>query len=196
MTTLETYPLGYSEAEAKRLVEQGAMLEDLTGDFLSRAGLAEGMRVLDVGCGVGDVSLLAGRMVGKKGAVLGGDRSGSSLEIAGRRAARRAGVCGMADISFIEADLMTAYDFSAFQTLGDLGGSTGNLLTTILSRHKGPRGTLFDLPHVVRDAPSLIQQRGLGDRIEMKGGDFFVDVPAGAELRIVRPLASADDVMG
>jgi SAM-dependent methyltransferase len=66
MTKLENYPLGYSEAEAKRLMEQGAMLEDLTADLLSRAGLAPGMRVLDVGCGVGDVSLLAARIVGKK----------------------------------------------------------------------------------------------------------------------------------
>ena len=38
MTKLENYPLGYSEAEAKRLMEQGAMLEDLTADLLSRAG--------------------------------------------------------------------------------------------------------------------------------------------------------------
>jgi ubiquinone/menaquinone biosynthesis C-methylase UbiE len=86
MTTLENYPLGYSEAEAKRLMEQGAMLEDLTGDLLSRAGLAPGMRVLDLGCGVGDVSLLAARIVGEKGSVLGVDRSASSLEIARGRA--------------------------------------------------------------------------------------------------------------
>jgi ubiquinone/menaquinone biosynthesis C-methylase UbiE len=117
MTTLETYPLGYSEAEAKRLAEQGAMLEDLTGDLLSRAGLSEGMRVLDVGCGVGDVSLLAGRMVGEKGSVLGVDRSGSSLEIARRRAKRRASLCGVADISFIEADLMTFESDDTFDAI-------------------------------------------------------------------------------
>ena len=42
MTTLENYPLGYSEVEAKRLIEQGAMLEGLTNDLLSRACLAPG----------------------------------------------------------------------------------------------------------------------------------------------------------
>jgi hypothetical protein len=31
MTTLESYPLGYSEGEAKRLIDQGAMLVDQTG---------------------------------------------------------------------------------------------------------------------------------------------------------------------
>jgi ubiquinone/menaquinone biosynthesis C-methylase UbiE len=107
MTTLENYPLGYSEAEAKRLMEQGAMLEDLTRDLLSRAGLAPGMRVLDVGCGVGDVSLLAARIVGEKGSVLGVDRSAPSLEIARGRAKRRAELCETANISFVEADLNT-----------------------------------------------------------------------------------------
>jgi 2-polyprenyl-3-methyl-5-hydroxy-6-metoxy-1,4-benzoquinol methylase len=72
MTTLENYPLGYSEAEAKRLIEQGAMLEGLTNDLLSRAGLAPGMQVLDVGCGVDDVSLLAARIVGEKRVCAGG----------------------------------------------------------------------------------------------------------------------------
>jgi len=107
MTTLANYPLGYSEAEAKRLIDQGAMLEDLTGDLLSRAGLAPGMRVLDVGCGVGDVSLLAARLVAEKGSVLGVDRSASSLEIARGRAKRCAALCGTANISFVEADLNT-----------------------------------------------------------------------------------------
>jgi ubiquinone/menaquinone biosynthesis C-methylase UbiE len=107
MTTLESYPLGYSEAEAKRLMDQGAMLEDLTRDLLSRAGLASGMRVLDLGCGVGDVSMLAVRIVGEKGSVLGVDRSASSLEIARGRARRRTEFGERANISFVEADLTT-----------------------------------------------------------------------------------------
>jgi ubiquinone/menaquinone biosynthesis C-methylase UbiE len=107
MTVLENYPLGYSEAEAQRLMEQGAMLEDLTADLLSRAGLAPGMRVLDVGCGVGDVSLLAARIVGEKGSVLGVDRSAASLEIARGRSKRRAELRETANIWFAEADLNT-----------------------------------------------------------------------------------------
>jgi cyclopropane fatty-acyl-phospholipid synthase-like methyltransferase len=53
------YPLGYSENEARRLAAQAALFEDLTEDMLRRADLYAGMQVLDVGCGVGDVSLLA-----------------------------------------------------------------------------------------------------------------------------------------
>jgi hypothetical protein len=78
-----------------------------------------------------------------------------------------------------------AYDFSAFHTIADVGGSTGNLLATILSRHPGPRGILFDLPHVVREAPAFLQQRGLADRIRIEGGSFFDGAPAGADAYIL-----------
>jgi hypothetical protein len=54
------------------------------------------------------------------------------------------------------AAVAAAYDFSQFETIVDVGGATGNHLAAVLSRHPGPRGILFDLPHVVRDAPVLI----------------------------------------
>ena len=78
-----------------------------------------------------------------------------------------------------------AYDFSAFQTIADIGGSTGNMLATLLSRYPQPRGILFDLPHVVRDAPSLFHQRGLTDRIRIEAGSFFDAVPAGADAYVL-----------
>ena len=62
----QTYPLGYSEVEARRLEQQAALYKELTEDVLRRAGLCAGMRVLDVGCGVGDVSLLAAELVGER----------------------------------------------------------------------------------------------------------------------------------
>jgi len=78
-----------------------------------------------------------------------------------------------------------AYDFSAFKTIADVGGSTGNMLAAILSRHTAPRGVLFDLPHVVRDAPAFIAQRGLTGRIQIEPGSFFERVPAGADAYIL-----------
>jgi cyclopropane fatty-acyl-phospholipid synthase-like methyltransferase len=57
---------GYSETEFKRLERQGAFLSDLMEDVLRRAALAPVMHVLDVGCGVGDVSLLAATLVGHR----------------------------------------------------------------------------------------------------------------------------------
>ena len=73
MSEGQDYPLGYSAQEAQRLADQGAQLEELTEDVLRRAGLRRGMQVLDIGSGAGDVSLLAARMVGSDGAVLGID---------------------------------------------------------------------------------------------------------------------------
>ena len=55
----------------------------------------------------------------------------------------------------------SAYDFSGFGTITDVGGATGNLLAAILGRYPKPRGILFDMPHAVRDAPALIQAHGL-----------------------------------
>jgi SAM-dependent methyltransferase len=86
------YALGYSEREFKRLELQGAFIRDLTDDVLKRAGLTRGMRVLDLGCGVGDVSLMAGEVVGPTGAVLGVDRSAEAIATAERRAVE-AGQC-------------------------------------------------------------------------------------------------------
>jgi SAM-dependent methyltransferase len=81
------YALGYSDSEFRRLERQAEFFRDLTEDVLRRAGLAPGMHVLDVGCGVGDVSMLAATMVGATGSVRGIDRSPESLDVAGRRAA-------------------------------------------------------------------------------------------------------------
>jgi cyclopropane fatty-acyl-phospholipid synthase-like methyltransferase len=86
-TDRRAYPMGYSEGEFERLERQGAFLYDLTEDVLRRAGIKPGMRVLDVGCGAGDVSMLAGALVGPSGAVLGIDRSTQAVEIAKRRGA-------------------------------------------------------------------------------------------------------------
>ena len=63
MGRTQDYPLGYSELEARRLADQGALLEDFTVDVFRRAGLREGMTVLDVGCGVGVVYVLASVLV-------------------------------------------------------------------------------------------------------------------------------------
>jgi len=78
-----------------------------------------------------------------------------------------------------------AYDFSGLKTIVDVGGATGNLLTTILGSHPGARGVLYDLPHVVRDAPALIQARGLTDRVTIEAGSFFESVPGGADAYLL-----------
>lgn len=82
-----TYTLGHSEAEVQRLLLQGRIYNDHTEHALRVAGLRSGMRVLDVGCGPGDVSLVASRLVGPTGTVLGVDAAADIVEFARTRAA-------------------------------------------------------------------------------------------------------------
>ncbi len=83
------------------------------------------------------------------------------------------------------AAIAAAYDFSGLGTIVDVGSATGNLLSTILARHTGPRGILFDMPHVVGDARPLIESRGLSDRISIATGSFFDAVPEGGDAYIL-----------
>ena len=78
-----------------------------------------------------------------------------------------------------------AYDFSGFETVVDVGGATGNMLAAILRRTRRPRGVLFDMPHVVRDAPALLKARGVEERVTIEAGDFFETVPAGGDAYVL-----------
>ncbi len=78
-----------------------------------------------------------------------------------------------------------AYDFSSFETVVDVGGGTGNLLAAILERHPRTRGILADLPHVVREAPAVIEPRHLKDRVTIESIDFFKSVPPGGDAYLL-----------
>lgn len=80
------YVLGHAPQELARLIDQGRFLGDLTEHALHLAGIVPGMRVLDVGCGVGDVSFLAAQMVGPQGMVIGVDKSAGAIAMAQQRA--------------------------------------------------------------------------------------------------------------
>jgi cyclopropane fatty-acyl-phospholipid synthase-like methyltransferase len=59
------YVLGYNDREQLRLIRQARILAPLTESFLRSAGIVSGMRVLDIGCGMGDVTMLAAHLVGR-----------------------------------------------------------------------------------------------------------------------------------
>ena len=95
----DSYVLGHSEREMRRLEIQASLIDPITRRFFSAAGVSSGHRVLDVGSGVGDVAFLAKELVGDRGSVLGIERAIGAVEEARRRATQR-GV----DVSFIEGD--------------------------------------------------------------------------------------------
>jgi 2-polyprenyl-3-methyl-5-hydroxy-6-metoxy-1,4-benzoquinol methylase len=84
--TRRDYVLGHGSDEHRRLILQSRFIGELTEIVFAHAGLERGMRVLDVGCGAGDVSLLAAAFVGEGGSVLGIDQSPESVSLATERA--------------------------------------------------------------------------------------------------------------
>lgn len=101
VTRSESYVLGHSDQELDRLISQARFFGDLTWQVLNMAGLKPGMRVLDIGCGAGDVSFLAARIVGPEGAVIGVDKSPEAIRLASQRAA----TAGLANVQFLAGDL-------------------------------------------------------------------------------------------
>lgn len=81
--------------------------------------------------------------------------------------------------------IAAAYDFSTFKTIVDIGGGMGSLLAAILTRYAGPCGVLFDLPHVVAEAPAFLKAKGVNDRVTIEAGDFFKTVPAGGDAYVL-----------
>lgn len=75
----------------------------MTTGVLEAAEVQPGHRVLDVGCGHGDVTLLAAHRVGPRGLVLGVDESAPMIE----RARQRAHAAGLANVGFVHADART-----------------------------------------------------------------------------------------
>jgi len=83
------------------------------------------------------------------------------------------------------AAVAAAYDFTGFKTIVDVGGATGNLLCAVLGQSSTSHGILFDMAHVVKDAPALIASHGLTDRVQIEGGSFFDQVPAGGDAYLL-----------
>ena len=92
----QPYALGHTSEEHRRLMLQSSLIGELTEALFARAGLAPGMKVLDVGCGAGDVSLLAAAFVGASGSVLGVDQADASVVLARERAE----AAGLANLRF------------------------------------------------------------------------------------------------
>ena len=94
------YVLGHSEHEVERLKTQARLIGPITERFFRAAGVAPGMRVLDVGSGAGDVAFLASDIVGADGVVVGVDRVPAAVQVARARAAARV----LQNVSFLEGD--------------------------------------------------------------------------------------------
>jgi ubiquinone/menaquinone biosynthesis C-methylase UbiE len=84
--TVDTYAMGHSEAEERRLQRQAVLLEPHTRHLFEAAGIGAGMKVLDLGSGAGDTAMLAAELVGPTGSVVGVDLNPAILTTARSRA--------------------------------------------------------------------------------------------------------------
>ena len=98
--TASDYVLGYSDVEQDRLIRQAMLLAPITERLFREAGIADGCRVLDIGSGIGDVSMIAARLVGTSGEVLGIERNGGFVA----RARERVAAIGFRNVTFVQAD--------------------------------------------------------------------------------------------
>lgn len=107
------YVLGHAAREQRRLVTQAEFSRPKTEALLRDAGVGPGMRVLDAGCGAGDVAFLVAELVGPGGAVVGVDRSVDVLATARGRAA----ALGLRQVSFVAGDVGTVVPGGAFDAV-------------------------------------------------------------------------------
>jgi ubiquinone/menaquinone biosynthesis C-methylase UbiE len=109
MTKVE-YVLGHSSSELRRLELQAIMARPITARLLQECGLDAGMRVLDIGTGVGDVAMLAAELVGSNGRVVAIDRNAEAIE----HARARAEAAGFGQSDFRVASLEESSDLGNF----------------------------------------------------------------------------------
>jgi SAM-dependent methyltransferase len=133
------YVCGHAPREIARLALQSRLYDEVTRRLLSRAGIGAGWRVVDVGCGAGDVSLLAADAVGPAGSVLGVDRSADAIAAA-RVRAREA---GCAHVRFAVAEI------DAFSPDAPLDAVIGRF---VLMHQRDPVATVARLRAWVRPA--------------------------------------------
>ncbi len=110
---MQPYSLGSSECELARLDAQAASIARPTTLFLGHAGIAPGMRVLDLGTGLGHVAFQLSELVGSAGAVVGIDQAAAMLAVAEQRRVNG----GIENVTFVEADVRTFRDPEAFDAV-------------------------------------------------------------------------------
>jgi ubiquinone/menaquinone biosynthesis C-methylase UbiE len=96
-----SYALGDTEHERRRLQQQSDLIGGFTRHVFEQAGIAPGMKVLDVGSGAGDVALLLAGMVGPDGRVVGIDRNPAILSTAKQRIA----AAGHTNVDLVAGDI-------------------------------------------------------------------------------------------
>ncbi|MFB7248326.1 SAM-dependent methyltransferase [Streptomyces populi] len=85
--------------------------------------------------------------------------------------------------------VVEAFDFGGFRTAVDVGGGRGGLLRAVLRANPHMAGTLVDLASVV--AGHVLDVPELTGRWKAEAGDFFVSLPAGADVYLLKHVLAS-----
>lgn len=105
-----TYLLGYTQAEAERLARQHSRFYDVTERAFRGAGIGTGQRVLELGSGAGDVTMLLAEIVGPTGEVVGIEQNPDSIALAQARVKD----AGVANVRFLQGDVASVIEGKSF----------------------------------------------------------------------------------
>ncbi|MBV8068215.1 MAG: class I SAM-dependent methyltransferase [Candidatus Eremiobacteraeota bacterium] len=183
MASSTGYALGYADAEKQRLVRQAVRFEPILEAFLRDAGIREGDRVLDVGAGLGDVSLVLARPVTDRGAVLGLERDAASIETARARAA----TIGVRNVTFIHGDI------GAFESDERFDGVVGRF---ILVFPPEPVAVIRKLAALLRPGGVIAFQEPLREATQAINAHLPLQHACGVRLRDAFARARADTEIG
>jgi SAM-dependent methyltransferase len=155
------YVLGYTDSEQERLIRQASIIAPHTERLFREAGIGVGHRVLDLGSGMGDVSMLVAGLVGASGEVVGIERDATSIE----RAQARVAAAGLRNVSFLNADVNNIVTDRPFDAV------VGRFILMFLP---DPVSALRSVSRLVRPGgvlafqePSWIPMLALGDRLPL-----------------------------
>ncbi|HKR50685.1 MAG TPA: methyltransferase, partial [Pseudonocardiaceae bacterium] len=89
------------------------------------------------------------------------------------------------EVTHATSDLVNAGSMASGHEDLDVSGGHGHLVSTIMQRYPGMNAVVFDQPHVVAGAEAVLAEAGVGDQVELAGGDFFDSVPAGDDAYVL-----------
>lgn len=158
------YVLGSTAAEHTRLMRQAALLDPFTERLFRDAGVGPGQRVLDIGSGLGDVAILAARLVGPSGEVIGVERDANAIA----KARARVAAAGLQNVTFMRADVSEVASSKPFDAV------VGRFILQFL----------LDPGSVVRSLSQLVRPGGILAFHEPTWGPFLL-------LAAYLPLRSA-----
>lgn len=160
------YILATGEAAVSRL----EMLEEIFGphsrQLLEKAGLAKGLRVADIGCGTGLLSLWIATQVGAEGTVVGVDVSSEQLKVAQANAA----AARLMNVSFQEG--------SAYET-NLPSGQFDMIYSRFLMCH------ICEPAKALREMRALLKPDGILVCEDHDDGGIFSEPPTRAYQRLV-----------